>query len=36
VANFTWGGADLRTLYLCAGSLLLSLDMRVGGRGKES
>lgn len=33
VANFTWGDEDLRTLYLCAGSSLLSLRMRVGGRG---
>lgn len=32
VANFTWGDPDLRTLYLCAGSLLLSLRVKVGGR----
>jgi gluconolactonase len=32
VANFTWGDEDLRTLYLCAGSSLLSLRMKIGGR----
>ena len=33
VANFTWGDEDLRTLYLCAGASLLSVRMRIGGRG---
>lgn len=33
VANFTWGGEGLRTLYMCAGSSLLSVQMRKGGRG---
>ncbi len=32
VANFTWGGDGLQTLYLCAGSSLLSVVMRKGGR----
>lgn len=32
VANFTWGGDGLRTLYLCAGSSLLSVAMKKGGR----
>jgi gluconolactonase len=32
VANFTWGDDDLRTLYMCAGSSLLSLRVKSGGR----
>ncbi len=32
VANFTWGGADLRTLYLTAGTSLFSRRVNVPGR----
>jgi gluconolactonase len=32
VANFTWGDADLRTLYMCAGTALLSLRVKRDGR----
>jgi gluconolactonase len=32
VANFTWGDEDLRTLYMCAGSSLLGLRVKCGGR----
>lgn len=33
VANFTWGGEGLQTLYMCAGSSLLRVQSRKGGRG---
>jgi gluconolactonase len=32
VANFTWGGADHRTLFAAASTSLYALDMRVPGR----
>jgi gluconolactonase len=32
VANFTWGGADLKTLYLTAGTSLFSRPVNVPGR----
>ncbi len=31
VGNFAWGGADLRTLYLCASTTVYSLRVRVAG-----
>ncbi len=32
-ANFNWGGADLRTLFICACTSLYSLELHVPGRG---
>lgn len=32
VANMHWGGADWRTLYVCATTSLYAVDLKVGGR----